>query len=158
MTELGLGPWTTHDYDRMSWHDAHVYGFHFESFDDAEGSADLILDIDFILEWPCKLEEGALFKLCQALLRFEKVFRLHFKLDYATPTAGMCPFSIKEIEREEISFPNGYKSYRWLVPFNWPHGHIEFEAPGFTQTMVGSPQLHDAQLLPLNKRRGVYAA
>ena len=151
------GPWTTDDFNALSWHDVHVYGFRFESFDEEYGSADLVLDIDFILKWE-NVADHFRFTVCQAELRFHKVFRLRFALDYATPTAGMCPFSIEGIEREELKFPNGYTSYRWRIPINWPHGQIEFEAPAFTQILIGTPQVQDGQALPADKRRDIYAA
>ena len=152
-----VGPWTNEDFDAMSWHDAYVYGFRLESFDDEKGSADLVLDIDYILKW-VKTDDSYLFSVCQAVLRFHEVFGLRFLLDYATPTAGTCPFRLNDIERERLEFPNGYTSYRWRLPFAWPHGEIEFEAPRFTQSLVGTPQLQDSQCLPPDKRRREYAA
>jgi hypothetical protein len=152
-----LGPWTTEDYDRLSWHDAHVYGFRLDAFDDENGSADLVLDIDYILQWD-NSGESFLFTVCQAELRFHEVFRMQFSLDYATPTAGMSPFCLADIEREALDFSTGYKSYRWRLPFNWPQGQLEFEAPRFTQTLIGTPMVHGSQRLPPEKRRNVYAA
>lgn len=152
-----LGPWTAADFESLSWHDAHVYGFRFASFDPANGAADLVLDIDYILRWDGSGEQLR-FTVCQAELRFHEVFGLKFSIDYATPTAGMCPFSINDIERELRVAANGYESYRWRLLFNWPHGQMEFEAPGFTQTLIGTPEVQDSQILPLHKRPNGYAA
>lgn len=35
----------------MSWHDVHVHGFRLDEFDENNRSADLVLDIDYILQW-----------------------------------------------------------------------------------------------------------
>src|SRR5262247_3896485 len=115
------GPGQTEDFDEMSWHDVHVHGFRFDRFNEAEGAADLVLDIDFILKWE-KSDAGVLFTVCQADLRFHDVFGLTLQLDYASPTAGMCPFSIAGVEREVLKLANGFHSYRWRLPINWPKG------------------------------------
>jgi hypothetical protein len=140
------GTWTTEDYDDISWHDCHVYGFHLENFVPDEGSADLVLDIDYIMKWG-EEKDDFVFTVCQATLRFHDVFMLKMSLDYVTPTAGVCPFSMADIEREELIFPNGYKSFRWNIPLNWPRGEISFQSPGFTQKMVGSPHIQDDQII-----------
>ncbi|MEI2742895.1 MAG: hypothetical protein V9G63_10760 [Candidatus Competibacter sp.] len=146
-----LGPWTNEDYEALSWHDVHVYGFRLDSFDERNGTADLILDIDYILRWELKGEKY-LFTVCQATLCFHQIFNLKFSLDYMTPTAGLCPFSLAGIEREGLEFPNGYKNYQWHLPFNWPEGTIEFEALEFTQALIGTPQVQDTQNLLPQKR------
>ena len=126
------GPWTVEDFEVMSWHDVHVHGFRLDEFDENNGSADLVLDIDYILQWN-KSEGTFEFTVCPASLRFHEVFGLKVALDYAQPTAGMCPFSIQGIEREPLEFATGHRSYRWRIPINWPSGEIQFQAPKFTQ-------------------------
>ncbi|MCL2297917.1 MAG: hypothetical protein FWC38_03800 [Proteobacteria bacterium] len=123
----------------MSWHDVHVHGFRLASFNEAESTADLVFDIDYILEWK---QDGCVFTfvVCPATLCFKDAFDLQFSLDYAKPTAGMCPFSINRIRREQIEFPTGYKSYQWVIEIDWPNGEICFQSPGFIQTLTGSPK------------------
>jgi len=150
-----LGPWNTDDFDDMSWHDAHVHGFWMDNFDEGNGEADLILDIDFILEWPRARasDEGAFsFKVCQALLRFHDVMNLKIYLDYNAPAAGTSPFSLSGVERELRQFPTGNKAYHWRLPVNWPSGLLEFTASGFTQTLVGAPSIETGQHLAAEKR------
>jgi hypothetical protein len=53
------GPWTTNDFDAMSWHDVHVHEFRLDGYKESEGSADLILDIDYILKWDNHLSRGS---------------------------------------------------------------------------------------------------
>ena len=147
------GTWQTEQFNEMSWHDVHVHGFRFDHFNEAEGAADFVLDIDYILKWE-KADDGFLFTVCQADLRFHDAFGLKFELDYATPTAGMSPFSIAAVEREVLQFANGHQSYRWRLPINWPKGLLEFQAPGFTQTLTGSPCVQPYQALERDNRRG----
>ena len=132
------GPWHTEDFDSLSWHDVHVHGIRFASFNEDEGATDLVLDIDYILKWE-KSADQLLFTICRAELTFHDAFRLKLELDYLTPTAGMCPFAIDGIHREPLAFSTGFRSFRWRIPFNWPRGSLEFEAPAFTQALVGAP-------------------
>ncbi len=151
------GPWTVEDFEVMSWHDVHVHGFRLDEFDENNGSADLVLDIDYILQWN-KSEGTFEFTVCPASLRFHEVFGLKVALDYAQPTAGMCPFSIQGIEREPLEFATGHRSYRWRIPINWPSGEIQFQAPKFTQVLTGTPRVQAQQWLDPEKRRGGVAA
>jgi hypothetical protein len=141
------GPWSTPDFDEMSWHDVHVHGFSLENFDDTTGCSDLVLDIDYILEW---LNEGAefRFKVCRAELRFEKVFALKVALDYAASSAGMSPFALSQIRREEITYHTGARGFKWCLEINWPLGGlVEFESPSFKQSLVGEPRYQTGQWL-----------
>jgi len=146
------GPWRTEDFESMSWHDVHVHGFRFATFDEEEGTADLVLDIDYILKWENSGGGFFSFTVCQAELRFYDTFRLKLELDYSTPTAGMCPFSINGIHREPLEFATGFRSFRWRIPINWPRGLLEFEAPAFTQTLMGKPVVQSGQSLSPNDR------
>jgi hypothetical protein len=148
---MNTGPWSTRDFERMSWHDVHLHGFRFEDYDPDSGSAELLLDIDYILAWE---QSGAAysFTVCQALLRFQRVSGFRMSLDYSAPSAGMCPFSISGIEREPIERANGSVTYRWLLPVSWPAGFVAFEAPSFTQTLVGAPRAQSAQSLAPSDR------
>jgi hypothetical protein len=151
------GPWGNEEFDALSWHDVHVHALRLERFDESEGTADLILDVDYILEWQ-KSGSGILFNVCQADLRFHNVFGLKVSLDYASPSAGMCPFSIAGIERKSFTAPTGFRSYHWRIPINWPQGSLEFDAPSFSQRLVGKPHVQSRQFLAAEKRTGRGAA
>lgn len=62
-------------------------------------------------------------------------------------------FSIRSIEREAISDDDDPASYHWRIAIAWLEGSLEFEAPGFSQWLVGdlfeqeSPSLAPAQRL-----------
>ena len=145
------GPWNIHDYESLSWHDAHVYGFWFENIDPENGSSDLVLDIDYILKWE-ENSRGFIFTVSQAELTFKNIFGLKMHLDYKTPTIGMSPFMIKGIYRELIKSKSRYVSYNWKIPVSCPVGCIEFEAPTFEQKLVGKPVISESQHLDLTDR------
>jgi hypothetical protein len=154
MAELGseasmdsYGPWGTNDFELLGWHDVHVYGFKLIEISEIDGSTDLVLDIDYILKWDCA-SDRCQFTICPADLTFHHVFGLKMELDYATSGAGMCPFSISDIEREEVYFGAGAKSFRWHIPINWPHGSLRFDSPGFTLALAGKPVVHSQQSIP----------
>ena len=134
------GPWTEEDFESLSWHDCEVFGISFDNFNSEYGSADLILDIDLIIDSQAG-DNGFNFIAKRAELRFHDIFGLKLDLDYKTPTAGMCAFSIHEIERKSLKYDTGHTSYQWHIPINWPKGHIEFEAKKFTQTITGEPHI-----------------
>lgn len=138
--------WTNDDFDSLSWHDNHIHGFAVREGEYGEG--ELILDIDFILEWLCdSATRSCDFRLAPATLTFHRVSNLVVTLDYAQPTAALAPASMAGITREPYVYPNGYKSYRWAIEINWPTGSISFLAEGFTQVLRASPVLSAQQCL-----------
>ena len=90
-------------------------------------------------------DNAYVFTVCPAELTFHNVFNLKFQLDYKTPTAGMCPISIHDIHRESLEFTTEYKTFRWSMPINWPHGSLEFEGPAFAPQLVGTPVARTAK-------------
>ena len=131
----------------MSWHDAHVHGLKLENFREDEGSCDLALDINYLLQWHPSDDGAFRFTVCRAELRFHEISGLKLALDYAGPTAGMCPFMLQGIEREALQCLSGGISFHWQILINWPRGSLQFDAPEFTQTMIGEPVLQEGQWL-----------
>jgi hypothetical protein len=142
--------WTEKEFDHMSWHDNHVHGL--QIIEGEYGAGRLILDIDYILEWINNAEGKFQFRILPALLEFRGVTNLRVALDYATPTAGLGPFSIHAIERK-IEPRERYEAQVWTILINWPVGEITFEAEGFEQRGIYHPQLADEQCLS-SKGRG----
>jgi hypothetical protein len=143
--------WGVSDFDTMSWHDNHVYGFRLVDENPDGGTADIVFDIDYILEW-IAAGTGFEFVIAQASLQFHEVFGLRFSLDYRGPTAGMCSFSLAGIERRIVTYPTGVQSFEWEIDINWPTGKIEFEAPRFTQLLVGPIHRRPVQSLDPGQR------
>ena len=147
--------WTDADFPEMSWHDVHVHGLRL--IEGEHGTGELILDIDYILEW-LKKDKTFAFRIAPAVLQFHQISGLRMALDYARPTIGIVPFSLSGIRREPITYKTGYQSFRWFLEVNCPEGSLEFEAPSFTQTLSG-PELvsPNQRLLPAERgeRHGV---
>jgi hypothetical protein len=143
--------WTTADFEALSWHDCHFYGFRLEERE--HGTAELEFDIDFIVEWLCHDDRPWEFRVAPATLVFHNIFDLRVELDYAAVGAGMTAFTIAGIERETLSFPNGHSSFRWRLPVNWPSGVMTFDSPGFTQILRRPPVLVNRQCLEPDERR-----
>lgn len=137
--------WYTTDFDALSWHDVRVHGFRI--VEGGQGTAELVLDIDFILERVPPERGGQRFRVAQAILQFHEVFGLRFVLDYVACSAGMTAFSIDRIEREVIGDEERPRTCRWRIDIDWPEGFLEFEAPGFSQWLVGEIVEQDAQTL-----------
>lgn len=130
--------WTEKDFNEMGWHDNHVHGLLIREGE--HGTGDLVLDIDYILEWNCPSNQKRYeFLVAPATLTFISMSDLKLQLDYVASSAGICPFSIDGIVRESKQYPNGYSSYAWHIPVNWPSGEITFIASGFNQVLRAEP-------------------
>ncbi|QTD45284.1 hypothetical protein [Ottowia testudinis] len=151
MKAMSLPRWTTVDYNALSWHDATVYGLGLSQFDPSNGTANLALDIDFIVRWH-RIQHRLEFDVAQAKLVFHGVFDLSMQLDYAVMSAGMSAFTLDGIERTAVTRRHGAPSFRWLLRVNWPSGRIEFEADGFTQEALTPPKRLASQTLPAADR------
>jgi len=127
--------WTEADFDSMSWHDNHVHGLEIREGED--GTGELILRLDHILEWLSPGEGGRFsFRIAPATLTFRGVFALRIELDYIG--YAFTPFSIAGISRE---------GNRWSIGINWPEGIISFDATSFVQELTGEEVLSDKQSL-----------
>jgi hypothetical protein len=142
--------WTDRQFDQMSWHDNHVHALRI--VEGTEGSGDLTLDLDHIVEWISNSDGGFRFRILPTLLTFHGVMFLRASLDYATPTAAFGPFMIHEIERR-FEKRERYTAQLWTISINWPCGEFGFEARGFTQQGFGEPILSDGQCLSPEVRK-----
>lgn len=146
--------WSETDFDNLSWHDNHIHGLAVRGGE--YGVGDLVLDIDFILEWLCDSRSGSCqFRIAPATLTFHEVSDLVIALNYAEPSATIGAASIGEIARVPHVYPNGYSSFRWSVTVNWPTGSIDFVASGFTQVLRASPILVSEQCLSAEQRQAL---
>lgn len=132
--------WTEADFDAMSWHDCRVHSLAVRESDGFSG--ELILDIDYILEWP-RQGEGANFRVAQAFLRFHDVTDLRVGLSYQHVGATLQPFSLSGVGRRAT----GEGQANWRLTVNWPEGEIVFKASGFTQTQIGPAHRQSQQFL-----------
>ena len=146
---------TTDDYESRSWHDNYVYGLYFSIRD---WNADLVFDIDHILEWVCGVDGGAQFRVAPATLAFHDVTDLKINVDWGDSgfQTALHEMSIHQIARDrvedqKICLDRPY--YRWTIKTNWPkNSHIVFGASGFTMTLRSEPVLQDQQQLTRKTR------
>lgn len=147
---------STHaDFDRLSWHDCHIWGMEFRPGDPSAGdwSSDFALDIDFIVEWLCATDGGGSFRVAPATLVFHGVTDPKIDIDGGRSgnQVALHPLSIAHVEREPIQDQKVYLDrpyYRWKIRLNWPDGgEIAFGAVGFTQTLRAAPVVTDSQCL-----------
>jgi hypothetical protein len=151
-----MPPCSHAEFERLSWHDDTVYGLRLEVGDVARGDwrSELVLDLDHIVEWVCRPEGGARFRVAPATLVFHDVTDLQIALDWGD-SGHRTALSERQIDRitrapvqdQKICLDRPY--YRWQIAFNWPRGGlIAFGASGFTQTLRAAPALLDEQRLP----------
>ena len=142
--------WTDAQFDSLSWHDNHVHALRI--IEGPHGTGTLALDIDYILEWlPSEERKGYRFRICPAELRFLNVTDLRIRLDYATATAAVGPFSLAGISRREEARQH-YTAQIWTLAINWPGGEISFAASGFEQVATGGPVVAEQQWLAAQQR------
>ncbi len=148
------------DFDRLSWHDCHIWKLELRAGDPDEGdwTSDLALDLDYIAEWICGVGQGARFRVAPATLVFHGVTDLRIDVDWGDSglQRGLHAISIDRIERERVQAQKVYLDrpyYRWRIRSNWPRpGEIAFGAAGFTQTLRAEPVLTAKQSLSPRER------
>jgi hypothetical protein len=151
---------TEADFDRLSWHDCHIWGVALRAGDPDAGdwTSELALDLDFIVEWICGVGGGGQFRVAPATLVFQGVTDPKIDIDWGRSgfQASLHPASIATIERELIRDQKVYLDrpyYRWRIRLNWPDSsEITFGAAGFTQTLRAEPILTERQCLSLEER------
>lgn len=147
--------WETADFDEMSWRDVSVHALRIVENDPKTGAAELILDVDYIVEWRCGVGSNDFsFLVAQAILQFHSVTDLQIAVDYATQTIAVGAFTIHEIRRERITYRTGYSSFSWDIALNSPDGRLAFKSPGFTQYLVGDIVESKMQSLHPQQRSG----
>jgi hypothetical protein len=141
--------WTDRQFDEMSWHDNHVHALRI--VEGVHGAGELILDLDYILEWVKCQDDKCEFRILPATLTFKDVTSLRISLDYAAASAALGPFSIQAIERR-TERRGYYEAQVWRIVINWPVGEISFEANGFEQRGTGDPVLSTTMYLSASSR------
>jgi hypothetical protein len=141
--------------DHLSWHDNALYGVRLDVGDCMRGDwhADLVLDIDHIVEWLCGEGRQVRFRVAPATPTFHDVTGLQIAIDCGDSGGRIAlhALSIDAITRErildqKICLDRPY--YRWRIALNSPQGGaLTFGASGFTQALRAEPVLLDQQQL-----------
>jgi hypothetical protein len=151
---------TDEDFDRLSWHDCHIWGFEFQvgDPDKQDWTSDLVLHIDFIVDWACGIDSGGRFQVAPAELTFHGVTDPSISIQWSDSglQTAIYPVSIARIERQLVTEQKVYLDrpyYRWHIRLNCPQGgEITFGAVGFTQTLLAEPQPTSLQHLTPTQR------
>ncbi len=153
--------YTDADFDRLSWHDCHIWAIEFRPGDPERGdwTSDLAFDIDFIVEWICGVGGQAQFRVAPATLIFHAVTDPRIDIDFGRSDFRQIvhPISIGDITRQPIEGRQGQAGrpyYVWRIALNWPgDGEIAFGAEGFTQRLRAEAVVTSQQCLSLKERR-----
>jgi len=142
--------WTEIDFEDMSWHDCRINAIALDQ--DGEWQSDLVLDLDFIVEWLCGPDKTCRFRVAPSILRFVNVDNL--KMDVSLKFKQ--PLEIFSIERSEIP-AGGYENFHWTIRVqSYPglkENFIEFDSTGFIQELTGNAIETEAQSLTASQRR-----
>jgi hypothetical protein len=154
-------PATSPEFADLSWHDNALYGLRLEVGDPSRGDwhANLVLDLDHIVEWLCGVDRQVRFRVAPATLTFHDVTDLQIAIDCGDSGGRIAlhALSIDRVTREripdqKICLDRPY--WRWRIALNWPEGGaITFGASGFTQVLRAAPLVLDQQQLPPADRR-----
>lgn len=155
---------TETDFERLSWHDCHIWRIEFDVGDSDAGdwTSDLVIGLDYIVEWLCD-RATCRFKIAPANLIFHGVTDPKIDIDWGGSgfQAAIHHVSIDRILREQISDQKvflGRPYYRWSIRMNCPqNAEIAFGAVGFTQTLLAEPVLCDQQRLSRAERSRLLA-
>ena len=154
-TDTQSGFATLADFEGLSLHDDTIYGFRLDTAEPERElwRADLVIDIDHIVEWVCAPGKRAGFKVAPASLAFHDVTDLALALDWGHSghRSMLSCIAIDRLERQPVTLEGvlgGQVYYRWTIALNCPRdGRITFGASGFTLTLRAPPVFSDEQQL-----------
>jgi hypothetical protein len=156
---------TEADFAKLSWHDCHVWGIEFlvGDPDEDDWTSELVLNIDYIVEWICGVDRIASFRIAPARLKFLDVTDPRVAIDWGGHTfqTMIHHVIIQKIMRERIVdqkvFPDR-PYYRWVIELDsLTKGKIEFGAAGFSQTLLAEPVHSNRQHLTLRERNRLFS-
>ncbi|MDX2048443.1 MAG: hypothetical protein SFU87_16775 [Chitinophagaceae bacterium] len=132
--DLEKSIWTDADFDKMGWHDNHIYRIRL--------TEDLELDIDYIFKWNQPDIDGLpyTFWVAPATLVFKSIRNLSF--EFGTGFEGS--FEIEDIER-------GDKNH-WTIITR--QGDVQFTSEGFEQFIRQVPSFQFGQRISYTERYG----
>jgi hypothetical protein len=138
--------WTDVDFEKMGWHDCRLHGIaRYEKVDrdEEEGSeghfseVELLLDIDYILQWDRSDAKAWKFWVAPSTLVFENV------VDFQMRWTGVeLDWEMDEIVREKSQYPSGRDCWRWEIPATG----LDFLAGGYKQYIRRGPVLTDSSI------------
>ena len=143
-----------------SWHDNLIYGLHLRGADPDRGvwRSELLLDIDYIVEWICGIDSRTKLRIAPATRTFHDVTNLQSTLDFYNDAyrQNINELSIAEITRKPVD-ANKEGSlgpyFEWSIEMNLPKdGKVTFGASAYSQILRANPVLMDEQRLSADDR------
>lgn len=141
--------WSDINFKDMSWHDCTIHSMAQDQ--DGEYQSDLVLDLDYIVEWIKTDDSTFQFHVAPALLRFQNVDKLniqlmlHFKQEIVIHSIDCAPKEDK-----------GFQNHHWTIKIqsysNENINRIEFDAIGFVQELTTPPIIIESQSLTRQQR------
>jgi hypothetical protein len=132
----------------MGWHDSQIHAMAF-----SPANFELILDIDYILEWIHPKPEETYYKfwVAPATLVFENVYEVD--INTWSYSSGL---EIDAITRKDIGAPRNAefirKAREWLWTIECQEGEITFRSAGYKQYIRTYPVFGGQQTLDLSSR------
>jgi hypothetical protein len=145
--ELEKPLWSDADWERLGWHDVHIWGMDKNSAED-----ELLFDMDYLFKWvePAEGERAFRFWIAPVTLVFTDAIVLENDID---PT--WYPVEISELHRDEFRpSQNGDRSVD-QYEFECHVGSISFLSTGFRMYVRRKPVLQTSQILDAEQRGGV---
>jgi hypothetical protein len=149
--------WTHDEFESLTWHDNYIHGIRIVNPHAGrdEYRYQLVLDIDFILEWIRGADGRYSFAVAPAHLTFDVAGPIQVNLDLAFKEDMI----IDGIEREEVVTVAekrvGFTKQRYSIHLHNSSGAknvITFEGGGFVQELHGKARLQSGQWLETGKR------
>lgn len=151
-------------FEELSWHDCHIWGLAVRvgEMSDGDFTSELVLDLDFIVEWLCSPGSLARFRVVPAELVFHDVSELHVSADWREQVSRpdvIVPVSPAQIDHVHRAARPHAAGWDWTIHLNSPRGgELRFVASGFVQTLRAQPVECDHQRLPHRLRQRLLAA
>jgi hypothetical protein len=136
--------WTDADFESLCWHDCVIHSLALDH--DGEYQSDLVLDLDFILEWILRDDNSYEFRVAPCLLRFQGVSSLQIRVSLGFKEPMEIDWIERSPKRDEC-----FEHYHWNITlhrFGYDGDNaIQFDAMGFAQELTGNPTVTQAQFL-----------
>lgn len=140
--------WSEKDFASMEWHDCKIYAI-------ALGveEHEIMIDIDYILEWIKPDKNGNYFKfwVAPATLVFKNVYNILINID-SVNTIIDCIYRNNPVRAKNASYVEETIEYDWII--ETINGEISFKSVGFTQYLRKKPVL-GSQEIDLLVRGGI---
>jgi len=152
--ELEKSVWTHNDFDIMGWHDVNIHAFGIAQ-DEEYGTADLMLDIDYIFQWIEGPPPSRYFSfwISPCTLIFKNAFDI--KIDISLAYGGFMDCEIADMKLiNKMEQEGGNLVYEWKLELR--EGTISLKSYGGFEQIVKRYPIHKSiQALELVERGGI---